>query len=138
MAKPWAMGPIEDEGFVDVLFIGSDSDLADMYRLKLELDGYQVRTVQTLRNWSGKRPDIVFIDLEQADRSSLAELTRLRAHPRLGGLPAILLVNESADDLATRGVHLAPQEYLLRARPSVGFSDPVAWTPSPAQAWGQH
>jgi len=119
MANPWALEPTEDERLVDVLFVGADSDLADMYRLKLELDGYRVRTASTLRNWSGSRPDLIFIDLEQPDGSGFAELARLRTNKRLSGLPAILIVSESDAELAANGLSLTPQEYLLRARPWV-------------------
>jgi DNA-binding response OmpR family regulator len=139
MAKPWAIEPIEDEGLVDVLFVGTDSDLADMYRLKLELDGYRVRTATTLRNWSGPRPDLVFLDLAQADGSGFAELSRLRSNQRLAGVPAILLVSGSDAQLEARGLNLTPQEYLLRARPSFNLQDPVStWNPeaAPAFSWG--
>jgi len=136
MANSWAVEPVKDEGLVDVLFVGSDSDLADMYRLKLELDGYRVLMASTLRNWSGSKPDLVIIDLEQPDGSGFAELTRLRTSARLGGLPAILLVSESEADLATNGLNLMPQEYLLRARASVVFSHSMgSWNQTPLPSW---
>ena len=105
----------DDEGLVDVLFVGGDTDLADMYRLKLELDGYRVRIVTTLRNWSGTTPDLVFLDLEEPDGAGLGELACLRADRRLSRVPAILLMGELADALEARGLQLTPQEYLLRA-----------------------
>jgi len=132
------MESAEDEGLVDVLFVGSDSDLVDMYRLKLELDGYRVRTATTLRNWSGSKPDLVFVDLEQPGGSGFAELSRLRTNRRLSGLPTILLVSDSEAQLAARGLNLAPQEYLLRARPSIGLRDPMpAWASDaiPGLSW---
>jgi len=46
----------EDDGLVDVLFIGQDESLADMYRFKLEMDGYRVRVVTSLRAWSAAAP----------------------------------------------------------------------------------
>ncbi|GAC1484150.1 MAG: hypothetical protein PVSMB9_10020 [Candidatus Dormibacteria bacterium] len=116
MARKWMDPAPDDEGLVDVLFVGGDTDLADMYRLKLELDGYRVRIVTTLRSWSGTRPDLVFLDLEEPDGAGLRELARLRADRRLSRVPAILLVRESEDDLEARGLKLTPQEYLLRAR----------------------
>ncbi len=136
MANPWAVEPIEEEGLVDVLFVGSDSDLADMYRLKLELDGYPVRMTPTLRNWSGSKPDLVVVDLEEPGGSGFAELTRLRTDRRLSGVPAILLVSESEAELASHGLNLTPQEYLLRARPSAGLTrSEESWHSSPMPGW---
>src|SRR5437763_12665275 len=51
---------------VDILFIADDPDLAEMYRLKLELDGYWVRVVQpeaAVAEALRHRPELVFLDL---------------------------------------------------------------------------
>ena len=135
MGSHWEVESFEDQGLVDVLFVGSDSDLAEMYRLKLELDGYQVRTVTTLRGWSGGTPDLVFLDLGQPDGAGLGELTRLRSDRRLRVIPAILLTTESAEQLSAHGVTLTPQEYLLRSRPSAGFDGSALWNQAPSAAW---
>ena len=135
MGKSWEIGTAKNEGLVDVLFVGSNTDLADMYRLKLELDGYQVRMASTLRNWTGARPDLVFLDLEDANGSGRAELTRLRTNRRLIGVAAILLVSESDEELEAHGVSPTPQEYLLRSRAAVGLSPLATWDPSPVPSW---
>ncbi|MEO6795553.1 MAG: response regulator [Candidatus Dormibacter sp.] len=134
MGSHWEVDTFEDRGLVEVLFVGSDSDLADMYRLKLELDGYRVRTLTTLRGWSGDAPDLVFLDLEQPDGGGLAELTRLRSDRRLSVIPAILLTTESVEQLSAHGVTLTPQEYLLRSRPAAGFDGSAIWNEGPTPA----
>ncbi|HEY8802295.1 MAG TPA: response regulator [Candidatus Dormibacteraeota bacterium] len=140
MATRWESDQPGEEGIVDVLFVGPDSELAEMYRLKLELDGYRVRTLTTLRDWSrpprNRRPDLVFLDLDQPERAALAEIGRLRSDPVLKGVPAILLSNQTAEQLAEGGITLAPQEYLLRARPSSALSQSVAdWSSAPSPSW---
>jgi DNA-binding response OmpR family regulator len=140
MATRWETDQPGDEGLVDVLFVGPDSELAEMYRLKLELDGYRVRTLATLRDWSGTtrnvRPDLVFLDLDQPERAALAEIGRLRADRVLKAVPAILLSNRTSEELAQIGLTLSPQEYLLRARPSSALSQSVAdWSTAPSPAW---
>jgi DNA-binding response OmpR family regulator len=135
MGSHWEVDTFEDQGLVEVLFVGSDPDLADMYRLKLELDGYRVRTLTTLRGWSGGTPDLVFLDLEQPDGGGLAELDRLRSDRRLRVVPTILLTTESVEQLSAHGVALTPQEYLLRSRPLAGFDGSAIWNQAPSPAW---
>jgi CheY-like chemotaxis protein len=140
MASRWDSDQLGEEGLVDVLFVGPDSEMAEMYRLKLELDGYRVRTLTTLRDWSrgprSTRPDLVFLDLDQSERAGLGEIGRLRNDPILKSVPAILLSNQTSEQLAERGITLSPQEYLLRARPSSALSQSVAdWSTAPSPAW---
>jgi DNA-binding response OmpR family regulator len=120
MGVTGAVGYGGDEGLVDVLFVGQDSALADMYRFKLEMDGYRVRIVETLRDWSppaaGAKPDLVFVDLGTARYSNLLDARHLRLHPVLKDVPAILLSAEAPEELLARGLHLTPLDYLLRVR----------------------
>lgn len=109
----------EDDGLVDVLFIGQDESLADMYRFKLEMDGYRVRIVTSLRAWSAAAatpPDLVFLDIDRPDGDGVAELQRLRAHRALKSVPAILLAAETPEELSQRGLALTAQDYLLPVR----------------------
>jgi len=107
----------EDGG--DVLLIGGDSDAAEMYRMKLVLDGYRVITIADLGDVAarrdGWRPDLVLIDLGAGVGAQLLDLKRLRADPVLAGVPALLLSTRSEEELRQRGVTLGPMDYLLRA-----------------------
>jgi DNA-binding response OmpR family regulator len=71
----------EELDLVEVLFIADDSDLAEMYRLKLELDGYWVRTIgldRAVAAARARRPDIIFLDLPAGDTERL-EILRGRS-----------------------------------------------------------
>lgn len=106
----------EDAG--DILLIGGESDAAEMYRMKLVLDGYRVITVADLGDASarrdGWRPDLVLIDLGAGVVAQLRDLRRLRADPVLAGVPALLLLTRSEEELRQRGVTLGPMDYVLR------------------------
>jgi len=107
----------EDGG--DILLIGGDSDAAEMYRMKLVLDGYRVITVADIGDTAayryGWRPDLVLIDLGAGGGGTpLSDLQRLRADPVLAGVPALLLSTCSEEQLRQRGVALGPMDYVLR------------------------
>src|SRR2546427_8994019 len=81
--------PETDVETLDVLYIAEDDALAEMYRLKLELDGYWVRVVDldnAVAETRARRPDIIFLELPagRPDRRGLPDgLPRAapRAHP---------------------------------------------------------
>jgi DNA-binding response OmpR family regulator len=102
----------------EVLLIAGDSDVAEMYRMKLELDGYRVSTItdvgDSTTHPAGWRPDMVLIDLGVGDGVHLRDLVRLRANPLLADVPALLLTTRSEEELRMRGFTLGPTDYLLR------------------------
>ena len=58
--------PKSDFETLDVLYVAENLALAEMYRLKLELDGYWVRVVDldsAVAEVRARRPDIVFLEL---------------------------------------------------------------------------
>ena len=118
----------EDTG-IEVFLIARDSAVVEMYRMKLELDGYLVTTAaevpdrKTAR--AGWRPDLVLIDLDGAAASRLADLQRLRSDPSLGNLPLLLLSTLSEEELRRRGVTLRPTEHILRVAMAAGVNGPA-------------
>ena len=104
----------EDSG--DILLIGGESDAAEMYRMKLVLDGYRVITIADVAvHRDGWRPDLVLIDLGAGGGAPLRDLQHLRADPVLAGVPALLLSTRSEEELRQRGITLGPLDYVLRA-----------------------
>lgn len=103
----------------EVLLIAGETDVAEMYRMKLELDGYRVSTIADVGDSTahapGWKPDMVLIDLGGGDGAQLLELERLHAHPRLSDVPVLLLSSRSEEELRQRGFTLGPTEYLLRS-----------------------
>ena len=122
--KEWG----EDTG-TEILLIASDSDVAEMYRMKLELDGYRVTRVDDVRDRkisrAGWRPDLVMFDLGDADAARRIELEKLRADLVMGNLPLLLLSTESEAKLRRRGLTLGPTDYVLKVAQAGALGESV-------------
>jgi DNA-binding response OmpR family regulator len=109
----------EDEA-VNVLLVEDDPSVLEMYRLKLELDGYRVNTAldgeDGLRKAGELQPDIIFLDIRLPKIDGLEVLRKLRMEDRTREIPVIILSNYDEDDLVARGLRLGAHEYLIKAR----------------------
>jgi len=106
---------------IRVLFIEDDPAVAEMYKLKLKLDGYQVSVVadavQIKEEAASTRPDMVFLDLRLGDDQGLATLRQLRATAGTRHVPVIILSNQGASEMAGRGFKADLLDYVVRADP---------------------
>ena len=109
-----------EEDPIDVLLVEDDPSVLEMYRLKLELDGYRVNTAadgeEGLKKAGALAPDIIFLDIRLPRMDGLEVLRRLRAEAKTRNIPVIILSNYDAEDLVARGLHLGAHEYLIKAR----------------------
>jgi len=103
-----------------VLLIEDDPAVLDMYRLKLELDGYRVNTARDgeegLQKAIELRPDIVFLDIRLPKMDGFEVFRRLRGNSLTQDTPVIILSNYGEEDLVSRGLRLGAHEYLIKAR----------------------
>src|SRR4029077_15747407 len=110
-----------DEDLVDVLLVEDDPSVLEMYRLKLELDGYRVNTAldgeEGLKKAGDLAPDIIFLDIRLPKMDGLEVLRKLRAQEKTRDIPVIILSNYDEEDLVARGLRLGAHEYLIKARP---------------------
>ena len=105
---------------VRVLFVEDDPAVAQMYKLKLELDGYAVEVAtdgeQGVARATADPPDIVFLDIRLPKLDGLSVLEALRAHERTRHLPVVILSNYSESELIERGLKLGALEYLIKSQ----------------------
>lgn len=110
---------MEADEEVRVLFIEDDAAVAEMYRLKLELDGYTVTVApdgeEGLRIARESPPDIVFLDIRLPKMDGFAVLEQLRADAGLQHVPVIILSNYGEAELVERGLKLGALDYLIKA-----------------------
>jgi DNA-binding response OmpR family regulator len=108
-----------DEEEVRVLFVEDDAAVAEMYRLKLELDGYTVTIAsdgeEGVKMAKESPPDIVFLDIRLPKMDGFSVLESLRADATLKNIPVIILSNYGEAELVERGLKLGALDYLIKA-----------------------
>jgi len=108
----WSEDPI-----LDVLLVTGDDSLAEMYRMKLEMDGYRVTTVRDLADWTppagGRRPDIVVVDLSTGNARRLLDVQDFRSDRFLSDVPLLILSTQSEGELRQH-LPLRATDYVLR------------------------
>lgn len=104
---------------VSVLFIEDDPAVAEMYKLKLELDGYRVSVAKSgeegLDVAQQSVPDIIFLDIRLPKMDGFAVLKNLRSDPVTKNIPVIILSNYGEKELVDRGLTLGALDYLIKS-----------------------
>src|SRR5947199_10772900 len=112
------MSEVVDED-VNVLFIEDDPAVAEMYKLKLELDGYRVTVAKSgeggLDNDKKMVPDIVFLDIRLPKMDGFAVLENLRSDSVTKNIHVIILANYGEKELVDRWLKLAALDSLINA-----------------------
>jgi DNA-binding response OmpR family regulator len=105
---------------IRVLFVEDDPTVAQMYRLKLELDGYQVIMAKDgeegLRLANEVDPDIVFLDIRLPKVDGFSVLEGLRGCDRTRNVPVVILSNYGEQELVDKGLRLGALEYLIKSQ----------------------
>ena len=98
------------------IFVSHDRGAAEMYRVKLEVDGYHT-SVTTPADLAAllrtDPPDIIFLDMRQR-ADALALYRALRADPQ-NGIPIVLLSHYSAVELAKQHVLVRSFDFVIRS-----------------------
>jgi CheY-like chemotaxis protein len=109
---------------VRVLVIEDDGTLAQMYRTKLERDGYTVQVagdgvaaLTLIEEW---RPDLIFLDIRLPRMDGMMFLERLRQAEQTRNIPVVIVSNYSEQELIDRGLQLGALEYLVKSQTTPG------------------
>jgi len=109
---------------VRVLLVEDDTALAQMYRVKLERDGYTVHVAgdgeEALNLLNGDLPDLIFLDVRLPRMDGLTFLERIRRSDRTKNLPVVIVSNYSEEELVSRGIQLGALEYLIKSQTTPG------------------
>jgi CheY-like chemotaxis protein len=104
---------------VKVLVIEDDPSVAEMYRLRLEGDGYEVVVgcdgEEGLQLAVDENPDFIYLDLRLPKLDGFEVLERLRAEPATAQIPVIILSNYGDPEMRERGIRLGALEFLVKA-----------------------
>jgi CheY-like chemotaxis protein len=103
-----------------VLFVEDDPSVAQMYKLKLELDGYEVEVAsdgeKALEIARRNAPDMIFLDIRLPKLDGFGVLEALREDPKTANLPVVILSNHSEKQLVERGLQLGALDYLIKTQ----------------------
>src|SRR4030088_3295716 len=95
---------------ITIVFFEQNTVISETYRMKLELDGYQVKVINAcedaLRELPSHSPDIIFLDASSPPRNERILLERLRGQPTTRQIPIIILSNRTPGQLAMDGINL--------------------------------
>jgi len=109
-----------DADDVRVLVVEDDVSVAQMYRLKLELDGYAVEVagdgLVALEKARAMHPDIIFLDIRLPKLDGLGVLEALRADATTAAIPVVILSNWNEKELVERGVKLGALDHLIKSQ----------------------
>jgi DNA-binding response OmpR family regulator len=104
---------------IRVLFVQDDPAVAEMYKLKLELDGYQVTIVSGLQQLidasATVRPDLVYLDIRRREQDGIEMLRALRGEGPTKDVPVIILSDHRPEEMVGGGFTANVIDYVVRA-----------------------
>jgi len=109
---------------IKVLVIEDDPSVAEMYRVRLEADGYDVVVggdgEEGLQLAMSEAPDFIYLDLRLPKLDGFEVLERLRAAPATAQIPVIILSNYGDPETRERGLKLGALDFLVKADTTPG------------------
>jgi DNA-binding response OmpR family regulator len=103
-----------------VLIVEDDVAVAQMYKLKLELDGHMVVTAvdgETGLSMADRFvPDVIVLDIGLPGMDGLALLDAIRGKDRLREIPILILTNHDDPDTEKRSLERGARQFLSKSR----------------------
>lgn len=104
---------------ISILIVEDDVFLADLYRTKFSLDGFNVLMAydgeKGLETVKKKLPDVILLDLVLPKLSGFAVLEGIKKDKKISSIPVILLTNLSQKSDVEKGLKMGANDYLIKA-----------------------
>ncbi len=102
-----------------ILIIEDDSFISDMYKIKLESEGFDVNVapdgIQGLEEAGKWHPDLILLDIVMPKMDGFTVLQNLKQQPATQGVPVVMLTNLGQRDSVERGLKLGAKDYIIKA-----------------------
>lgn len=102
-----------------ILIIEDDSYISDMYRIKLESEGFDVivasdgqKGVECLNQ---QKPDLILLDVVMPKMDGFSVLQNIKEDPEVQDIPIIMLTNLGQKDSVEKGLKLGAVDYIIKA-----------------------
>lgn len=107
------------QDMISILIVEDDVFLADLYKTKFELEGFEVFVAydgeKGLSMSSKKNPDVILLDLILPKLSGFVVLEKIKKDKKTKDIPVILLTNLSQKADVDKGLKLGASDYLIKA-----------------------
>jgi len=104
---------------IAILIVEDDIFLADLYRAKFEMEGFDVYLAHDgekgLEAAQKKLPDAILLDLVLPKLDGFSVLDGLKKDKKLKDIPVILLTNLSQKADVDKGIEKGADDYLIKA-----------------------
>jgi DNA-binding response OmpR family regulator len=101
-----------------ILIVEDEPGTVEMYRIVLEVEGFQVRVAYTLSAaisaLEEEVPDLVLLDVVLRDSSGLDLCHHIREDPKLADIPVIIVSNLGSEEQIKAGLDAGADNYLAK------------------------
>jgi DNA-binding response OmpR family regulator len=101
-----------------ILIVEDEKDTVEMYRIVLEVEGYQVMVAYTLqgaiKQLEKKKPDLVLLDVALRGTSGLELCENIREDPESADLPIVIISNLGSPEDIKAGLDAGANAYLTK------------------------
>jgi len=102
-----------------ILIIEDDSFISDMYRMKMESEGFDVKVAEDgqkgLEQINLEKPDLVLLDVVMPKMDGFTVLQTIKEDPEIQDVPVVLLTNLGQKDSVEKGLKLGALDYVIKA-----------------------
>ena len=104
---------------VKIAIIEDDATISQMYRMKFEVDGFDVRLASNgtigVALVESFRPDVILLDIQMPEMDGAEALRRIRSHAWGKTIPVIVLTNLGEEEAPREMRSLGIQGYIVKA-----------------------
>jgi CheY-like chemotaxis protein len=105
---------------IRVLLIEDEKEVAELYKLKLTLDGYEVVIAEGGQEGLDRaitlQPELIFLDIKMPEMDGFEVLKKLREGQKTKDIPVVILSNFDEQDMVEKGLTLGANEYLIKSQ----------------------
>lgn len=120
-----------------IAIIEDDPVISQMYRMKFETDGFEVRVAENGRDGvvlvKNMKPDLILLDMQMPEMNGAEALVEIRKHTESKTTPVIVLTNlgeeEAPKNLHALGIHsyivkadLTPRQVVERVKEALAIA----------------
>jgi CheY-like chemotaxis protein len=103
----------------DIWTVDDDEEMSRAIELMLKLLDCEVTTFYNVRSAaqlfaSGRRPDLLILDINMPEVTGLDMVEFLRRRPETKHLPIVMLSSEAADTMVDRALELGADSYVMK------------------------